>query len=96
MKNLFQNPFLWALLILLAAFAAIIYGSRYIIGLFTDSASAWLIILVVLLVALVLMRFRRTLTPHEVQDRLLQIVEPPVFRDARLKGKSKPDEPANQ
>lgn len=96
MKNLFQNPFFWILLILLAAFTAIIYGSRYIIGLFTDSASAWLIILVVLLVALVLMRFRRTLTPHEVQDRLLQILEPPEYRDARLKGKSKPDEPANQ
>lgn len=96
MKNLFQNLFFWALLILLAAFTAIIYGSRYIIGLFTDSASAWMIILVVLLVVLVLMRFRRTLTPHEVQDRLLQIVEPPEFRDARLKGKSKPDQPANQ
>lgn len=99
-KNPFENPFFVAILVLVIGFVAMIWGGYYIIGLFAGSEQTWWIILAILVAVLVRMQFRRTLTPHEAHDRLLQILEPPDLRDARLRSEGRREdqceEPANR
>lgn len=84
MKNPFRNPFFVAFLAMVAVFAAVVWSSHFVVGLFVGSGTtAWLIILGTLVIILILMRFRKMPTPHEAQDSLLRALETPDLRAAR-------------